>query len=252
MRITLVPSTIAVLPALNTNFSHHISAQLQNGEIITGQSQISHPSANHLTPVKDVPYAHIVKQNAENNHPLSFSLTSSAGTPISSSSSPPYGSSDAISTSDFPDESESSPGLTITLPPRFTYNTIDTTNNNESSSQPSPDHDQEDAHLPFSHPDLKISQLHFHKDENIPLASPIRRIFYINPYGQEIHPRASSRVIRTLEEADVIIYSIGSLFTSTIPVVILQGFASSIQDNAHLKRKRYYYSMDLRIEKRIH
>ncbi|VVT58320.1 uncharacterized protein SAPINGB_P006147 [Magnusiomyces paraingens] len=238
LRITLVPSTIAVLPALNTNFSHHISAQLQNGEIITGQSQISHPSANHLTPVKDVPYAHIVKQNAENNHPLSFSLTSSAGTPISSSSSPPYGSSDAISTSDFPDESESSPGLTITLPPRFTYNTIDTTNNNESSSQPSPDHDQEDAHLPFSHPDLKISQLHFHKDENIPLASPIRRIFYINPYGQEIHPRASSRVIRTLEEADVIIYSIGSLFTSTIPVVILQGFASSIQDNAHLKKKK--------------
>ena len=44
LRVTLVPNSISVLPALNTNFSHHISAQLENGLIITGQSQISHPS----------------------------------------------------------------------------------------------------------------------------------------------------------------------------------------------------------------
>lgn len=37
-------SRSAVLPAIISNFSHHISAGLANGEVITGQNAISHPS----------------------------------------------------------------------------------------------------------------------------------------------------------------------------------------------------------------
>lgn len=285
LRVTLVPSTIAVLPSLNTNFSHHISAQLDNGTIITGQSQISHPSENHLTPVKDVPHANIPKpfSTTDTTHSISHQLQNLLvddsvspepfdcipPKPYENTSNTDIDGSTTLFQFDRKESYGSSPGSIVSIPPALSIpissssfghdntNVIKsaTDNNNlhskfgvrgsinrsslpSTTSPPSPDHDQEDAHLPFSHPDLKISQLHFHKDTNIPLISPIRRVFYINPYGQEIHPRASSRVIRTLEEADVVIYSIGSLFTSTIPVVILQGFASSIQENSHLKKKK--------------
>ena len=43
--ITGVPSNVNVIPAINSNFSHHISAGLQDGTVITGQNAISHPSA---------------------------------------------------------------------------------------------------------------------------------------------------------------------------------------------------------------
>jgi hypothetical protein len=89
--------------------------------------------------------------------------------------------------------------------------------------------DDEDAQLPFTHPDLKHSQLHFSKLTNEPLPSPIERIHYINPYGHEIHPRASQRVISSICEASAVVYSIGSLYTSTIPIVILKGVSSALK-----------------------
>lgn len=158
LRITTVPAGIKVLPCLNTNFTHHISAVLKNGAIITGQSQISHPSVKNTS-------------------------TDEVGTDIASK---------------------------ITS---FDVTRVGT---------PSP-LENEDAQLPFTHPALKTSQLLFSKAENQPLESPIERIYYINPYGQEIKPRASSRVITNIEESTAVILSIGSLYTSTIPVLILKG-----------------------------
>lgn len=220
LRITLVPNTISVLPALNTNFSHHISAQLYDGTIITGQSQISHPSVSsslgtnvdQAQPHFETDTEDIIIQNMQDTHindSEEQSKFDSLVMPVPSR-----------------EHNYSHEGSTVA-------SSISNTN-----APPSPDNDQEDAHLPFSHPDLIMSQLHFHKDTNIPLHSPIKRIFYINPYGQEIHPKASNRVIRNLEQSDVIIYSIGSLFTSLIPVVILQGFASAIQDDFSKRKKR--------------
>ncbi|TVY84865.1 Uncharacterized protein LSUE1_G000679, partial [Lachnellula suecica] len=49
--ITGVPSNVSVIPAINSNFSHHISAGLQDGTFITGQNAISHPSAPSSAPV---------------------------------------------------------------------------------------------------------------------------------------------------------------------------------------------------------
>ncbi|GMG43191.1 unnamed protein product [Ambrosiozyma monospora] len=48
LRICNVDTTIKVLPCLNTNFTYHISALLEDGSIITGQSQISHPSPKNI------------------------------------------------------------------------------------------------------------------------------------------------------------------------------------------------------------
>lgn len=54
-------------------------------------------------------------------------------------------------------------------------------------------------------------------------------MFYINPFGLEIHPKASTRVQRALAESNCVIYSIGSLYTSLIPVLLLRGVADSIE-----------------------
>lgn len=49
------------------------------------------------------------------------------------------------------------------------------------------------------------------------LPGKIERVCYVNPYGNEVHPSANPRVINALRAADVLIYSVGSLFTRSTP-----------------------------------
>jgi len=155
IRMTRISPNIKILPCLNTNYTYHISALLQNGDIITGQSQISHP-----------------------NEPIATIMSSSTSV-------------------------------------HQIYDPLILVDTHED--------------VPYQHPDLRISQLHFSKNENQPLKSPIEKIFYINPYGEEIHPQANTRTIQSINESKTIIYSIGSLMTSTIPVLILKGIGMAIR-----------------------
>ncbi|OCK93193.1 UPF0052-domain-containing protein [Cenococcum geophilum 1.58] len=150
--ICSVPPNISVLPAINTNFSHHISAGLANGTIITGQNAISHPS---------VPTA------------LQDQLSS--------------------------------------------------------PTQETEEHDRiEDANLPGSLPTLRKQYITFSKADEEDLPARIERIWYINPYGQEIRLAANTKVVEALKECQSIIYSIGSLYTSIIPSIILRGVGEAI------------------------
>lgn len=162
-RLTEIDPSIEVLPCINTNFTYHISAILENGLIITGQSQISHPSDNaHYPP------------------PI---LTTRPSSP-----------------------QPSSPGSYIS------------SDEDESGNVPQ-----------YTHPELKKSQLHFSKLENIePLLSPIKRIFYVSPYGEEICPTAHSKVTSTIANTETLIYSIGSLMTSIVPIIILKNMGKAI------------------------
>lgn len=155
LRITRVNPETKVVPCINTGYTYHISASLQNGDIITGQSQISHPNE----------------------------VTSMLGSTTS-------------------------------------VNYYD---------------QRHDEDVPYQHPDLLISQLKFSKNVNEPLKAPIDRIFYINPYGEEIHPRANSRALNLLSESRLIVYSIGSLMTSIVPVLILQGVGRAITNSGSKK-----------------
>ncbi len=155
LRMTRISPNIKILPCLNTNYTYHISAKLHNGDIITGQSQISHP-----------------------NEPISTILSSSTS-------------------------------IHKIYDPVIIHEDI-----------------------PYQHPDLNISQLHFSKNENQPLKSPIDKIFYINPYGEEIHPQANSRTIHSIHDSQTLIYSVGSLMTSTIPVIILKGIGMAIKKSS--------------------
>jgi len=48
--ICSIPTSVSVLPAINSNFTHHISAGLADGSSVTGQVNISHPSAPTALP----------------------------------------------------------------------------------------------------------------------------------------------------------------------------------------------------------
>jgi len=152
-----VPDHISVLPAINTNFSHHICAGLANGESITGQNSISHPSV-----------------------------------PTALSSGGPWDSSLEIEA-----------------------------------------HDSiEDANLPGSLPSLRKQYIKFSKADEDDLPARIERLWYINPYGQEIRPAANPKVLEAVETSHCVIYSIGSLYTSIVPSLILRGVGEALASSA--------------------
>lgn len=145
--ICSVPQHTSVLPAINTNFTNHISAGLADGTIIVGQNSISHPS--------------------------------------------------------------------------------------ESSALDDDDQDAiEDANLPGTLRTLRNQSINFSKTDQDDLPARIERLWYINPYGQEIRLAANPRVLDALKHADAIIYSIGSLYTSLIPNLILKGVGAAIASPA--------------------
>lgn len=167
--ICAVPDRISVLPALNTNFAHHIAAGLQDGTVITGQNDISHPSY----PTAAVPGA--------GTGALTAGLTTGMQTP-------------ALSVGHDTEE-----------------------------------HDKiEDANLPGSLPALRRPAIVFSKEEDEDLSSRIDRIWYINPYGQEIRIPANPRVLDAINTANTVVYCIGSLFTSLIPNLVLKGVGEAI------------------------
>ncbi|KAL8703538.1 MAG: hypothetical protein Q9201_003295 [Fulgogasparrea decipioides] len=179
-------SRTAVLPAIVSNFSHHISAGLEDGTVITGQNAISHPSAP--TAVPGSPNAAL-----------------RAGNPQSST----------LSSEEVPHESR------ISSPPKH--------------HQRLPSYPIEDATLPGSLPTLRLSQLTFSKTDEQPLPSRIHRIWYINPYGQEMSPSPNPKAISAIHASDAVIYSIGSLYTSLAPSLILNGVGEAISNGPRFK-----------------
>ncbi|AET37546.1 uncharacterized protein Ecym_1308 [Eremothecium cymbalariae DBVPG len=169
LRIGRCASTVSVVPCINSNHMYHISALLENDMIITGQSQISHPS-------------------------IPFSDRFSASFKNCGDTTPTWNN----------------------IPTLMAPYTIE-------------DEEEEDATPFYIHPALKTSQLYFEKmiDEQ-PLPACVKRVFYINPYGEEIFPVGNSRVIQNLKRCDMLVYSIGSLMTSLLPMVILGNLAEAI------------------------
>lgn len=153
--ICSVPSHTSVLPAINTNFTHHISVSLANGDVITGQNSISHPS-------------------------ISTAL-------------------------DFPG-----------APPSTLHDELE-------------EHDRiEDANWPGSLPTLRKQYITFSKADEEELPARINRLWYINPYGQEIRLAANPAVLTALNDAQAVVYSIGSLYTSIVPSLVLKGIGNAI------------------------
>ena len=95
----------------------------------------------------------------------------------------------------------------------------------------------EDANLPGSLPTLRKGYINFSKAAEEDLSARIERLWYINPYGQEIRPPCNPQVREALEGAGAVVYSIGSLYTSIIPNIILRGVGEAIACTRSIKQK---------------
>ncbi|KAL9046514.1 MAG: hypothetical protein Q9214_000662 [Letrouitia sp. 1 TL-2023] len=158
-------SRTAVLPCIVSNFTHHISAGLEDGTVIAGQNAISHPSAPTALPQSPITPSHPINSSADHN---------------------------------------------------VTENV-------------------EDATLPGSLPTLRQPNLVFSKMVEEPLPSRINRIWYINPYGQEMEPRPNPKALDAVRSSDAVIYSIGSLYTSLAPSLILPGVGDAIDSGPRFR-----------------
>lgn len=159
-----MPGNVSVIPSLNSNFAHHIAAGLEDGTVITGQNNISHPSK-----------------------PTAAVLDS-----VISAPDEPFSPSQRLKA-----ETEEQDKV-------------------------------EDANLPGSLPTLRKPAIAFSKEDEEELPARIERLWYINPYGQEIRIPTNPRVVGALKEAGCVIYSIGSLFTSLIPSLVLRDVGTAI------------------------
>lgn len=69
------------------------------------------------------------------------------------------------------------------------------------------------------------------------LLSPISRIYYMNEYGQEIYPLPNPKVLNHLNTRTDLVYSIGSLYTSILPCLILRKVGHAIAHSPSLRHK---------------
>jgi hypothetical protein len=95
----------------------------------------------------------------------------------------------------------------------------------------------------ISHPPPSIAATKEMKAKSVPsridkvragtvaLPSPIKKIFYVNQYGNEIVPPANVNVLKGLTECEAIIYAMGSLYTSIIPSLIVPGVGAKIKNS---------------------
>ena len=63
-----------------------------------------------------------------------------------------------------------------------------------------------------------------------PLASPIRRVFYVDEKtNSEIRLKLNPAIVESLQHRDVVIFSAGSLYTSLLPLFIFPDMAPLIE-----------------------
>ncbi|KAL8290296.1 hypothetical protein RQP46_003235 [Phenoliferia psychrophenolica] len=198
--------TSRVIPVINTSSTATIAAELENGEIIVGQSEISHPSPSPDPTRSVTPSLRPSASYTTLFPPPSPGFSSRAPTP-SLFEGPILGDED---------------------PPHSDYQGSD-----ESSSS---DNEGPSTTTKSSSRNRNVV---FTKDtEGTPeLPARIRRIFYLNAYGSETFPRANPLFLESLASATCLVYSCGSLYTSIIPCLALRGVGHAIRTSQSLRHK---------------
>ncbi|KAG1468156.1 hypothetical protein G6F56_004003 [Rhizopus delemar] len=77
----------------------------------------------------------------------------------------------------------------------------------------------------------------FSKSTEEKLSAPISRIYYMNEYGQEIYPLPNPKILDHLRTRTELVYSIGSLYTSILPCLILRKVGHAIARSPSLRHK---------------
>ncbi|KAI0482058.1 UPF0052-domain-containing protein [Xylariaceae sp. FL0804] len=221
--ICAVPAAVATLPAINTNFTHHICAGLADGTHITGQNAISHPSAPTALP--DVTAAADADAAAGIFFGSGGHAASAAAATLRETAAH-----DLI-------EDATLPGSLPSL--RKPYLDVHKDHHRHagppSSSSPYPPSSRPPSPQPppaaTSAPPTPTRSSGPAPAATDDLPARIRRVWYINPYGHEIWPACSARVASAVRGAGAVVYSVGSLYTSLVPSLVLRGVGAALADD---------------------
>ncbi|KAH7035877.1 uncharacterized protein B0I36DRAFT_97559 [Microdochium trichocladiopsis] len=260
-----VPEHVRVVPAINSNFTHHISAGLANGDVITGQNSISHPSAPTALPddgssrgmmaggnggggmdvdVRDETAMLDLIEDATlpgslptlRKPYISFNKGGGALTPLLSTAESSRPGSTGQHTPITGNDTTTPNAARPTSNGRDTLDslTFDLQSTNIiTSSPPQEPQDREPSTTRAPPPPSFLLPGGDH-----PLPARIDRIWYINPYGHEIWPPANPKVTQTiLHSASTVIYSIGSLYTSIVPSLVLRGVGAALASSRTARHK---------------
>ncbi|KAK7749155.1 hypothetical protein SLS62_008443 [Diatrype stigma] len=257
--ICSVPGTVTVLPVINSNFTHHISAGLADGTILAGQNSISHPSAPTSLPSADDHH------DGKNNN-SSTNNTNNKGMPQLLISPPPTGAENTRSSSPVPSALEKETAAhdlieDATLPgslpelrkPYINFKKAgaprgrrrssaaaaggngsdvrkhtDGTNESDRNGDADKGVENGDDNNNDGEGEGDEEEDEDEDEEEQDLPSRIDRIWYINPYGHEIRPVPNPKVLAAIRGAAAVVYSIGSLYTSIMPSIILRGVGDAI------------------------
>eukprot|EP00750_Incisomonas_marina_P014305 INCI17634.5.p1 GENE.INCI17634.5~~INCI17634.5.p1 ORF type:complete len:336 (-),score=43.84 INCI17634.5:896-1903(-) len=63
-----------------------------------------------------------------------------------------------------------------------------------------------------------------------PMQAKVRRVFYIVD-GREVHPPANPAVLQHISEARALVYSMGSLYTSIVPLLLARGMSRRVRQH---------------------
>jgi len=97
----------------------------------------------------------------------------------------------------------------------------------------------------ISHPSVANHDNMVDKDTYTSLPSKIKRLFYVNQDNQEISPIVNPSVLKTIEDKSaVIVYGMGSLYTSIIPNLVLRGIGEAISTKQTKKLLFLHGSLD--------
>jgi 2-phospho-L-lactate transferase/gluconeogenesis factor (CofD/UPF0052 family) len=204
--------SVRIVPVINTSSTVTIAAELEDGHVIAGQSEISHPSSSSSTAAPPATAPLLVTSTSTAN---AATLRAEAIFPLTRATTPSFPEPPVLGAEEDESHAEVPPSPDLHISTTTSNTTALTTDPNAASTASSPS----DPTAPFA-----SQHLEFTKDasEIPPLPCRIQRIFYLSSYGLEIHPRPNSHFLQALQDATTLVYAPGSLYTSIIPCLVLR------------------------------
>ena len=208
------------MPAINTNSLVTVAAELEDGSRIVGQNEISHPSqdsaANEMLPGSYTPASTSWSDHDSRTGPSSRSRNDSM-----KHLQLPYA--DLRSAND--DKPKAHSGLHCALTPSLAravsteldddddeLSVIARTKFDLEHQQDVDEGEQSCSTNPMDWPSTRQGNILFSKSEDgtwVSLPAKIKKIIYLNTYGQATFPAPSSAFLSGLENSDVLVYSCG-------------------------------------------
>ncbi|KAJ9100888.1 hypothetical protein QFC20_005377 [Naganishia adeliensis] len=228
--------TAQVMPVIVTNQRITIAAKLENGRVITGQCEISHPAPQSIASnrtSRSVSYTNIRKRSDSMSFDTTHMSFSDEDSASSSSNDTATGDSLALTSSEFDTQSGSElsfrprravPGSPWRDPIRLDEEGKEADRKvdpqalgqslREIARRRIRSRRERTPELAEEEEQPDGNALYVKGSQEVPLESRIEKLYYIeNAYGHEIFPDPNGEMIKQLQLKETLVYSCGSLWT---------------------------------------